>query len=134
MSGVEGLGRGVLPGAGAPPWAGELAGSLDQLGLQVTSENVLKVAAVLVDRANDLDTASKRHGSDVVVRRCGADPVSRDSASAFTPRLKSLGDQVSLVAAMLRSAAERLADSARAYGHSEAAVEDMLKTRTGVQP
>lgn len=69
MGGVSGLGRSVLPngGAGLPPWAGELAGSLDHLGVQLNAENVLAVQRVLLTEAQRLERDGKMFGSDAEI-------------------------------------------------------------------
>ncbi len=129
MDGVAGLGRSVLPngGAGLPPWAGELAGSLDQLGVQLNADNVLAVQRVLLAEAQRLERAGKMFGSEAVVRECGGDPVSRDAAREFTPRLQALVREGMLVADMLRAAGGRLGESARAYGRAEAEITASLR-------
>lgn len=89
------------------------------LALQVNRDTVLKARAALLAEADrlDLELNRRKHGSEVGV--CGGDPVSPEAAGAFNERINALVVGCREYNRDLRTAANTLDATARAYGYTE---------------
>ena len=100
-----------------------LAAELAHLGLQVTPQNVLQVAGALRAEADYLGRELRGARRDGQVGEPGEDPVSRPAAVAFNAKIDAMWNRVQEYIDVLGAAADRLAATARDYGHSDEAIQ-----------
>lgn len=125
MVGVEGLGRRVMAGSQSP-LAADLGARLDQLGLQVNTDNVLQVGKALLTEADRLRRVLYKARPTLRMLPPGGDPVSGPATDALNEKLDGLSAQCEAQVNALRGAAAVLADTARAYGKTEQEIHDWL--------
>jgi uncharacterized protein YukE len=100
-----------------------LAAELAHLDLQVTPENVLQVAGALRAEADYLGRELRSARRDGQVGEPGEDPVSRPAAVAFNAKIDAMWNRVQEYVDVLSVTADRLAATARDYGHSDEAIQ-----------
>lgn len=96
--------------------------SIEGLVAQVNVDNVLQVGALLRKQADDLKAGLVRAGQDLVVQRCGDDPVSRDAQQLFQAKVEQILAVHWAHWREIMAACDALRSSAHGYGHTEAAV------------
>lgn len=114
-----------------------LAAELAHLDLQVTPQNVLQVAGALRAEADYLREELRVALYDSEVGEPGEDPVSPRAAMAFNAKIGAMYDRVREYVETLESYADRLAATARGYGHSDEAIQrtfDSVRTDYGPTP
>jgi hypothetical protein len=124
MSGVSGLGQAAVDGARGRAGA---AAAFDELGMQVTPENVLAVRAVLMEEATELEVLLKRELFGFRVEELGGDPVSKYAAAGFNELNERYLAQCTEYVETLKRAGAHLAATARAYGIAESEIEASFK-------
>lgn len=124
MTGMTGLGRRTAGGSGSP-----LGSSLDGLGMQVNTDNVLKVRDGLLIEADRLTTDLKNYENASMVRLCGGDPVSYEARAAFNYKIKGFYTEFRMRIQALRDAADTLEATARDYGRTEADIAGSFRSQ-----
>jgi uncharacterized protein YukE len=113
----------------APDWRSSLSSAVNNVNLQVTSENVLDVRKILLQEA---DRLQKYGGQDAVMTQlvglCGGDPVSQQAAQAFNQRIRQEIQRCQDYARELRNAGNSLDQVAKNYGYTEEQIEDSFKS------
>lgn len=123
----------MLPYARLVSLSPEQQRSIEGLVAQVNVDNVLQVAAVLRQQADDMAAHLTTADQDLKVRRCGEDPVSKDAQALFQTKI----DQILTVhwahVREIVAACEALRGAARSYGLREeeiaATLGQPLRTR-----
>jgi hypothetical protein len=102
------------------PEDGRLAAAVEALALRVNRETVLEARAALLAEADRLDKNLQRsHREYAGVGLCGRDPVSPEAATAFNERIEALIGHCFAYNRDLRTSAEALSATARAYGYTD---------------
>ena len=101
------------------------------LALQVNRDTVLKARAALLAEADRLDDELHRRGNDFTkVGLCGGDPVSPEAASAFNERIDALIANCRAYNQQLRTSANALDATARAYGYTDGEIATSFSPHT----
>ena len=120
MTGIDGLGSRALAGRQGPGVA-QKAADFDQLGLQVTPENVLVVYKAIAQEAARLNMSLQmfKQNHPDGMPSLGGDPVSNDAARGFTNATNQLMKTCQADVDDLKRVADGLQVAARSYGNSE---------------
>ncbi|MGQ0482493.1 MAG: PE domain-containing protein [Pseudonocardia sp.] len=124
MSGVSGLGQAAVDGARGRAGA---AAAFDELGMQVTPENVLAVRAVLMEEATELRQLLRRELHGFRVEELGGDPVSKYAAAGFNELNERYLAQCTEYINTLERAGKHLEATARSYGIAESEIATSFK-------
>ena len=93
------------------------------LGMHVTPENVLRLRNALTAEADRVYHDLKRAEYDLHVGACGTDPLSQPVADIMNAKIQGHMRDAYYYVKTLQGAAEDLDQMARAYGHTEAAIQ-----------
>jgi hypothetical protein len=118
--GIEGLGSRALEGRQGPGVA-EKAASFDQLGFQVTPENVLVIYKAVAQEATRLNFVIQRFKNDNFegMPLLGGDPISPYMKKGYDETTDQLTTKCQSDVDDLQKVADGLAAAAKSYGNSE---------------
>ncbi|ALE74162.1 hypothetical protein AD006_23800 [Pseudonocardia sp. EC080610-09] len=105
--------------------------SIDELVAQINVDNVLQVAALLRRQADQMERALVKADRELRVEPLGADPVSRDAAESFRPKIRRILDLHWAHCEEVRSAVEALRRCAFDYGFTDTDLDASFRRLTG---
>lgn len=96
---------------------------------QVNRDNVLAVRSAIQQQAEDLQRCLQATMLDARVDPCGGDPISAEATPLFNTKIRQILKVHWNHLDELRSAVDRLGESARRYGFTEEQVAESFKQR-----